>query len=161
MGLQVAHHQAFQRREWTAQRFGWAAMGLFVTAALLGLLGRGPLSWAAVTSDDGLVEVQYQRFTHLEADDMIIIALAPAAVTGDSVEVQLAEEWVRSVDISGITPEPQEQVATPYGVRLKVSAEPGAEVHIQIVFRASQIGPVDAGIRFDDQTVPFGQFVYP
>lgn len=160
MGLQVEDHAAFQRREWTVQRVGWAAMALLVIAALAGLLGPGPLSRTTATSEDGLVEVSYQRFGHLEADDMIRIVVAPAAVTGDSVEVQLAQDWVRSVDISGITPEPTDQVATPYGVRLAVAAEPGAEVAIQITFRASELGPIAAGVRFEDQRVSFRQFVY-
>jgi hypothetical protein len=161
MGLQIARHEVFQQREWKAQRAGWVAIVLFVLAALVGLLGRGPLSWATATSQDGLVEVDYQRFTHLEADDMISIVVAPAAVTGDTVEIELAEEWLRSVEVRGMTPEPQEQVATPYGVRLTVSAEPGSEVSIQIGFRATEIGSVDAGIRFQDQTLPFDQFTYP
>lgn len=161
MGLQVAQHHAFQRREWTAQRIGWVAMGLVVVAALLGLLGPGPLSWTTATSADSLVEVRYQRFGHLEADDTITVVLAPTAVTGDSVDVELAQDWVRSVDISGITPEPMEQVATDYGVRLTLATEPGAEVDLQIAFRASQIGPIDAGVRFEDRTLSFGQFIYP
>jgi hypothetical protein len=161
MGLQVEQHDAFQRREWTAQRVGWVAMALLLIAALVGLLGPGPLSATTVASEDGLVEVEYQRFAHLEADDLITISLAPATVTGDSVELQLAEDWVRSVDISGITPTPAEQVATDYGVRLSMSTEPGAELTIQITFRASRIGPIDAGVRFEDRTVRFDQLVYP
>ncbi|HWH28620.1 MAG TPA: hypothetical protein VNU26_06590 [Mycobacteriales bacterium] len=161
MGLQVAQHDVFQRREWTAQRIGWATMGLVVVAALAGLLGPGPLSGRTATSVDGLVEVRYQRFGHLEADDLMTVVLAPAAVTGESADVELAEDWLRSVDISGITPEPMEQVATDYGVRLTVATEPGAPVDLQITFRASQIGPIDAGVRFEGRALSFGQFIYP
>ncbi|WP_324277336.1 hypothetical protein [Blastococcus brunescens] len=39
MGLQVADHDAFQRREWKAERIGWVLMVLLVVAALVGLLG--------------------------------------------------------------------------------------------------------------------------
>lgn len=88
-------------------------------------------------------------------------AVSPAAVTRDTVEIELDGDWVQAVDIAGITPEPQEQVVTPYGLCLAVSAEPGAEVDIQITYRASEIGNVDAGVRFQDDTVPFRQFVYP
>jgi hypothetical protein len=161
MGLQVADHQAFQRREWTAQRIGWVGIAAFVAAAFLGVLGPGPLSSTTATSDDQLVEVEHQRFRHLEADDMLTVVLAPAAVTGDTVEVELAQDWVQSVDISGIAPEPQEQVATSYGVRLVVSSEAGSEVTIQIAFRATRIGIVDAGVRFQGQTTTFRQLTYP
>lgn len=161
MGLQVAEHEAFQQREWTAQRIGWACIAAFVAAALLGVLGPGPLSATTATSDDQLLEVEHQRFRHLEADDMITVVLAPAAVTGDAVEVELAQDWVRSVDISGITPEPQEQVATSYGLRLAVSSEPSSQVTIRIAFRATRIGIVDAGVRFQGRTTTFRQITYP
>lgn len=161
MALEVSEDAAFQRREWTAQRIGWAAMALVVVAALIGLLGPGPLSGATAATDDGGAEVQYQRFGHLEADDEITVVLSPAAVTDDSVDVELAADWLRSVDVTGISPEPQEQVATPYGVRLTVAAEPGSRVRLQIAFRAIRMGSIDAGFRFEDQTVPFHQFIYP
>lgn len=161
MGLQVHHHEAFQRREWRVQRFGWAFMLLFVLAALAGLLGPGPLSYATASSADGLLEVDYQRFTHLEADDEVVVTVSASAVTGGSVDVEIAEAWVRAVDIASIVPEPMEQVATPYGLRLTMSAEPAADVNIRITFRASDIGKVDAGVRFDGDTVSFGQFIYP
>jgi hypothetical protein len=161
MALEVSDSQAFQRREWRVQRLGWTAMALLVVAALIGLLGPGPLSSATAVTDDGLAQVEYQRFGHLEADDALTVVVAPAAVTDDSVDVELAADWVRSVDISSIVPEPQEQVATPYGLRLTVAAEPGSRVTVQIAFRAMRVGVVDAGFRFDGQTVPFQPFVYP
>lgn len=161
MGLQIADHQTFQQREWTAQRIGWAGIAAFVAAGFLGVLGPGPLSSTTATSDDRLVEVEHQRFRHMEADDMLTVVLAPAAVSAGTVEIELAQDWVESVDVSGIVPEPQEQVATRYGLRLVVSSEPDSEVTIRIAFRATRVGVVDAGVRFQEQTTTFRQITYP
>lgn len=161
LSLQVEEHDVFQRREWTALRIGWALMALFVVAALVGLLGRGPFSWSSATGREGRLQVEYQHFTHLEADDRVTAVVAAEAVTGDSVDFELAGSWVQSMDISGITPEPEEQVATPYGVRLTFATEPGTELSVGITFRAGEIGRVDGGVLFEGETVPFDQFVYP
>ena len=162
MALQIEQHDTFQRREWTAERVGWVLMALLVLAALAGLLGGpGPFSWTSATGNDGVLEVEYQRFGHLEADAVVTVTVAPDAVTSDAVDVDLAGSWVRSMDINGITPEPQEQVTTPFGLRLTFATEPGAELSVQIAYRAAAMGSVDGGVRFEDQTVTFDQFVYP
>lgn len=162
MGLQVEQHDDFQRREWTAERVGWVLMALLVLAASAGLLGGpGPFSWTTATGADGALEVEYQRFGHVEADDVVSITVAPEAVTNDSVEVELADRWVQAVDISAITPEPKEQLSTPYGLRLTFATEPGARLSVQVAYRAAAIGGVDGGVRLDDETVAFDQFVYP
>jgi hypothetical protein len=161
MGLQVSIQKTFQQREWKAQRAGWVLIALMLVAALVGLLGPGPLSWATAQGADGSVQVEYQRFTHREADDRVSVTLSSAAVTGDSVDVELDGDWVQAMDITGIHPQPQEQTPTPYGVRLSIPTEPGAEVSIQITFRPSDMGPIDGGVRFNGETVVFDQFVYP
>lgn len=161
MGLQIHQHEAFQRREWRAQRIGWVLVLLFVLAALAGLLGGGPWSWSTATTADGQVQVHYERFAHLEADDQLTVTVSSEAVTGDSVDVEIAEGWLRAVDVDGIVPEPMEQVTTPYGLRLTMSAEPGTDLRIRIYFRATDLGKVDAGVRFEGDTATFGQLIYP
>jgi hypothetical protein len=146
MGLQVADHDAFQRREWRAQRIGW-------------LHGIARRRGARRLAGSGAVELGGGDERRRAGGGRVPAVRAPGGGrhghhrTGarggdwDSVAVELTDDWVRSVDISGITPEPQEQAATAYGLRLTVAAEPGAEVSIQIAFRASQIDKIDAGIR--------------
>ena len=161
MGLQVGDHEAFKRREWRAERIGWLLTALLVVVAALGLLGPGPLSWTHATAANELVRVDYQRFGHLEADDKLTVTFAPAAVTDRSISLELAQEWVEAVDIDTITPQPDQQVATPYGLRLTVATEPGTEVTVQISYRAGDAGPIDAGVRHAGVTIPFHQLIYP
>jgi hypothetical protein len=161
MGLQIEQHDAFQRREWRAQRIGWAVMAAVVVAALAGLLGPGPLSWTTATGNDGDVALEYQRFTHLEADDVLTVHISGDAVTSDSIDVEIAHAWLEAVDVRGISPEPMEQVATKFGMRLTVATQPGAGVSLDIAFRARDVGPTDAGVRFQGDVVPFRQLVYP
>jgi hypothetical protein len=152
-------HDDFQRREWRAERVGWALMVLFVVAALAGVFGPGPLSWTTTSNRD--VALEYQRFTHLEADDVITVKIVGSAVTSDSIDVEIAHEWFSAVDVAGISPDPADQVATDYGIRMTVATEPSADVTIDIAFRAREVGPLHAGVRFEGQVVPFRQLVYP
>jgi hypothetical protein len=162
MGLQVEQHDAFQRQEWRAQRLGWLLMALLVLAALAGLLGGpGPFSWTTATGADGALRVEYQRLGHFEADEVVTLTVAPAAVTGDSVDLELAGAWVRGVDLRGVSPEPQEQVTTTYGLRLTFATEPGAELSVQVAYRPAEVGSLHGGVRLEGESVDFGQFVYP
>ncbi len=51
--LDVEEDMAFQRRNWRAERIGWAAMVAIVIAAVLGLFASGPLSWATAQTPTG------------------------------------------------------------------------------------------------------------
>ena len=51
--LQIEQDMGFQRTEWVVQRAGWVGMALLILAALVGLLGRGPLSAAVARAGDG------------------------------------------------------------------------------------------------------------
>lgn len=119
MDLQVPQDEEFQRREWRWERAGWAAMAALLVAGLAGLLGSGPASWARAEGSAGLVEVEYQRVTHHEADDSLTLTLAPRAAQTGTVTVEFTGSWVAGVDVQGITPQPSEQLAVPGGVALR------------------------------------------
>jgi hypothetical protein len=161
MELQVRQDDRFRRRERVVQRVAWVLIVLFIAAGLLGVFGPGPLSWSTAASEDGAVTVEYQRFGHLEADDLVTITVAGAAVASDSVEVELAAEWVAAVDLQSIVPQPDMETSTADGLLLEVAAQPGSPVTIQITYRASTVGPIDGAARLDEATASFDQLIYP
>lgn len=161
MGLQIERDQSFQRRDWQVTRLGLVLIASVVVAALLGLLGPGPLSWATATGGAGVVAVDYQRFTHVEADDSITIRLGQGAVQSGAVEILLGSEWVESVTITGITPQPSDATLTPEGLRLTLPLEGGTDVPVQVYFRPGDIGSADGLVAAGGERATFNQFVYP
>lgn len=53
---------AFQRKAWKVERVGWACLLVLVVFALLGLFSNGPLSDRRLTTPDGTLQVDDQRF---------------------------------------------------------------------------------------------------
>jgi hypothetical protein len=159
--LEIRQDERFQQREWRLERIGWTLITLFLLAGLLGLLGPGPLSWATARSDGGLVEVEYQRFTHWVADDTVEIRVAPDAVEAGAFEVTLTGDWVEAADLQGITPQPSEQRSTPQGVVLQVPVEDPADAHVQLSFRAQSVGRLHATVTAGGESARFTQLVWP
>ena len=108
-----------------------------------------------------MVAVDYQRFTHVEADDSIAIRLGEEAVQSGTAELLLGGDWIQAVTVMGITPQPSEATLTPEGLRLSVPVQGGTDVPVQIEFRASDIGLTDGLVAADGERATFNHFVFP
>lgn len=96
-------HLPFQRREWRAQQIGWLALALFITAALAGLFGSGPLSAGRASDPRGLA-VEYQRFVRAGASQRLVFRLPPPG--SEPVELRLSRGYFDDVRIEQVLPEP-------------------------------------------------------
>lgn len=167
MGLEVRQHERFQQREWRFERVGWALVGLFVVAGLLGFLGKGPFSWATARSESGWVAVEYQRINHHEADDAITLQFAPEAVQNDTITVEFTGSWISGVDRQGISPQPSDELLTPGGVALEFpvdragTPETGRALNVTITFRAQEYGALSGEVSVAAERASFSQFVLP
>jgi hypothetical protein len=158
--LEIERHERFQVLEWRWQRLGWAVLGAFVLAGLVGLLGPGPLS--STTRTSGPVTVRFDRVTHHEADDTVTLVLGPEAIRNGTITAELSGSWLAGVDVQGITPEPSAQRAIPGGgTVLEFEVEKPGEVEASMSFRPQQHGTISADLTVGQDTVSFSQFVMP
>lgn len=161
MDLEIRQDEAFQRREWRFERIGWGVLTLFVLAGLLGLLGKGPLSWATASAGD-VVAVEHSSITRVEADDSVVLTFGPEAVAGDTVTVQLVGSWATDVDLRSISPQPSEESLVPGGRVLEFAVDTiGEDLAVLIMFRAQGIGVYAADVTVADRTASFRQLVLP
>ena len=91
------------RATWKVERLGWIGLGAALAAALLGLLGPGPLSEAS--TGPGAILVRYQRFAHFEAEAELDVEVRPTA-PGAEMGIWLSSEYLRDMEIRGVTPPP-------------------------------------------------------
>lgn len=150
-----------ERRQWRAERIGWAIMLLLALAALLGLLGHGPLSRTNATSSDGRLRVEYYRFEREAAPSDLKVTFA-AADQGD-VGIWIDRAFADSLDIEAITPEPDRVEPRPDRVIFYFHfAQPG-ESSVRIRFEARSPGFSQATLGIDGHAaqVQFGQIIYP
>jgi hypothetical protein len=159
--LELDRDLSFQRREWTIQRIGWLVMMAIVAAALIGLLGSGPLSSA--TAEAGLLRLAYSRFERRHAPSELEVAVSNDAESQDQIEVWISTDYLRGTEITSIVPEPEEV----------------SEADDQMVYRFSiddqaQTSTILFALEYDDPghttgrmgmiggpELTFWQFVYP
>lgn len=135
-GLEVNEDRAWQEKFWTAQRFGWIVMALFILAVIAGLTGMGgPLASARAELGGGTIK--YPRITRWQADDQLEVRLEQSSAA--NVELTLSPQFVHTFAISSIQPEPTQVQATAAGHRFMFETEPGGgERVIAFNLRASK-----------------------
>lgn len=72
--LDIEEDLPFQQRTWKVERVGWILMALIALASVLGLIDKGPLSQNR-KGDPSTLEVQYNRFIHLETPAQLRVRL--------------------------------------------------------------------------------------
>lgn len=76
----ISEDGALDRATWVVQRVAWAVAAVLLAAALAGLLGRGPLGGRAVTSADGSISVEYDRYFRADTvSDVRVTRLDPVS----------------------------------------------------------------------------------
>lgn len=161
--LEINQDLDLQRREWQWQRVGWAAMIVLLAAALLGLLGPGLLSYRNASALDGSLRMEYQGFLHYHHPQTLRIHIAAGMAEGARLRLWLDREYLESIEIQKVTPEPESVEAgrdrRTYVFRVADSAKPTT---ITFFFEADTWGSLAGQIALDNrEALFFHQFVYP
>lgn len=161
--LEVEQDLRYQRWEWRLQRVGWVVIVLFIVAALLGLLGEGPLGQASQTAPDGSAALEYQRLLHFHNPNELRLAIDAKANEGKELRLWVSAEYLRDVDINSILPEPIRMEAGADGHTFVFAvASPGQPTNITIHFEADRAGLIHGEIKVEGRdAIAFGHFVYP
>jgi hypothetical protein len=159
---QVAEDLRLQRLEWSAQRAGWAVLGVFVGLSLLGLFGQGPLSRTSAGEGGSLV-LHYERFWRQMSPMSITVRLAPEATREGEARLLLNQAYLEKVVVEHVMPEPKSVEAAPAGTVFAFKiAQPGREAAITFVVEPRKFGCLEGAIELEKQTsVVFRQIIYP
>lgn len=104
--LSIEHDSRFQRREWLVQRVGWVVMTAAIGAALVGLLGEGPLSDRVAGEKGGPLWVEYQRFGRWQAPEEMRVHLGRHQATDGQVRLWLSRDLIEKLEVEQVTPPP-------------------------------------------------------
>lgn len=161
--IQIEEDLTFQSHQMRFERIGWAVLALLLVAALLGLLGRGPLS-AATAGDAGEpIRVEYERIERKLSPTTITVVLTPEAASNGMVRVWIDRDWLDEVTFETISPEPESVEIDPQRL-IYVFAVNAGQGQVEVVFhlehggwgwRTGEIG-LDGGPSHE-----FAQFVFP
>ncbi len=159
--LEVSEDMAFQRREWTAERVGWALLGLLVVAAVLGLFAGGPLS-NATAGGGGDLRVEYDRFLRLKAPTSLRVRLPAGVASEGKVRLAVSREYSEAMQVNQVTPQPDsvETGATEVVYVFSV-ATPDEPTAVEFELHSDELWVVPAAVSTGGGRAEFSHFVYP
>lgn len=161
--LDVAQDLEFQERQWKVERVSWAIMLLIVLLALIGLFGTGPLSSASVADPDGDLSAGYERFVRQDGRSTLTFHVAGNQATGNEIEFWISQDYLDSVDVQSISPQPTE-VRAAENRMIFVFAIDDPSTTLQASFRVEpqEMGRLSGEVGVaDGPTVTFSQVSYP
>jgi hypothetical protein len=153
---------SFHRKQFLAERAGWAAMALYLAWAVLGGFGDGWVSKRRASNAAGSCTVDYQRFGRRDAPFELRLWME-LDEPRDRIALHLNREFLDRVKIERVTPAYQSIEADSSGVALlfMVEPEPGAYT-FTIEYKPQHVGALHAVLQAEREAeVALDQFVYP
>lgn len=153
----------FQRKQWRAERIGWAVMTLLIVAALAGAFGGGgPLSSATSATPDGRVRVKHERFARVLNPMSVEISVAQPA-GARPLQIRISESYIGAMSVRSITPEPNSTALTDQMVVLVFDRSSAAgDVKVRLDLEPQTIGSVEGSVVVDGGApLRFSHFIFP
>lgn len=107
--LELDQDLTFEQRQWVVQRGVWIVLVALLVSTVLGVFGSGPLSSAAVTSADGMLRVEYERFVRREVIHELSLTVTVEEPGNGQVEVWVDVNSLDAMVVDTISPEPSEE----------------------------------------------------
>lgn len=82
-------------------------MTVVVLAGLLGLLGSGPLGRRSVTTPDGALRVEYERFVRRGTRTTLLVRMEPTRPRAPVLTLRLAQPYLDEMLIESVFPPPR------------------------------------------------------
>ena len=160
--LELEDDTTFYRRELLMRRIGTVALSLLLLAALVGLFGSGPLSNAVARSQNGAVEVRYERFTRAQAGTTLRLTLRSAAVVDGVVQISVNNAFADKVKIEEVLPDPTRVAVSQEKYVFDVaSIQPDGTLEVVVRYQPESLGTLSIVLGVGAEQVRFWQLVYP
>jgi hypothetical protein len=152
-----------QSREWTVERLGWLVFAATLLAALLGILGPGPLSNSRQQTQDGRLVVEYYSVERYEAPAELRIRFQPVHTEDGLIRLAVSREFTDATTPEAITPAPDSvEMRDDRIVYAFRAADLGKEGSIIYRYKNNSFGRLryDIGLA-GEASVSIAQFICP
>ena len=106
----------FQRRWWSFERAVWIFFTVLVLLDVAGVFGRGPAAQANAKSQDGTMDVHYERIERFSTPSILNIQFGSNAIHNGHVQVWVNEGLVKALGTQRIVPQPVSSVIGEDGI---------------------------------------------
>jgi hypothetical protein len=163
LDLDQPENQRVVRREWWAERVGWLVIAAIWIAALLGLLGPGPLTSRERESSDGRLKVEYYAVPRYSAPAELRIAFEPLGSAEEFIELAISQSILDEIKLESITPAPVEsRLGQQRVIHRFRTIDLGDRGHVVYRFEHESFGPLSGSITLlPESEIQLSQFVCP
>jgi hypothetical protein len=112
----LGYNRDFEALWWRIEITIWVVLSVFVLVALTGLLGHGPLARQRRGSEDGLLDVDFQRVARYKTPDVMTVRLDPALYREGKIHLWLNRAIVEQMGLQRIIPQPIESFPGDEGI---------------------------------------------
>lgn len=156
----IQEDMRLQRRVWRFERVGWYTLVVLVVLTLTGLFGNGPLSHRHVSSLDGRVTCEFERFTRSGSTTSMLIRVQ--GEPNSQVALLLDGPLFRELNIETLQPQPLLSLTHNLAFLLHLGTDEEGMAELHITLRNDGVGSYAGQASLAaGSAVHFSTFVYP
>ena len=144
--IAVGSDLEFQRKWWRFTRVIWIVFTGVVIADLLGCFGRGPLANAHLRTNDGTMDVKYERIERFSTPSILRIQFGPNAIRDGKIQLWVGESMVKPLGNQRVVPQPLTSGVGQGGI-LYTFAATGLPASVEFALEPAAPGIYEASIR--------------
>ena len=114
--LAVGSDLEFQRRWWRWENRIWILFAAIVLADLLGCFGRGPLAKAHARTNDGTMDISYERIERFSTPSILTVKFGPNARRDGAVRLWASDSLVQDLGNRRVVPQPDTSTLDGHGI---------------------------------------------
>jgi hypothetical protein len=160
--FEVGFNQTFEASWYRLELVGRVIMVVFVSCALLGLLGRGPFSHASKTSASGRMSVDYEPIARHGTSTMITVHMKVLTDAARSFRLLLDQHMIEPMGYQHATPVPDHTSVSDAGIWLTFEEPPGQHnALVRFDVAPNAVGWIPMQITDGTDTVSWTMLVLP
>jgi hypothetical protein len=160
--LVIEHDLHFQQRTWVVQRVGWGVIACVLVAALLRLLGSGPLAHRTLDSPQRGLRLEYERFLRHHTPSRLHLSVHLKGQPRQEVRVWCDRTFIEHFEVTQIVPPPVKVEAAAESLTYVFPLTDQVEqLPITFSLEPESFGLLSGRIGVSDDSLYLRQLVYP
>jgi hypothetical protein len=140
----------FQRKWWRFEFGLWIFFTVLIIMDLLGCFGRGYLAKARVQTDDGSMNVRYERVERFGTPSLLTINFGQSAIHDGKLQLWVSESLVKELGAQRVVPQPAASVIGEGGILYTFPATT-YPASAEFALQPTKAGIADLTLRIPDQ----------
>ena len=123
----------FQRKWWRFTGIVWTIFTAIVIADLLGCFGRGYFANAHMRTNDGTIDMKYERIERFSTPSALRVQFGQSAIRDGKIQLWISDRFIKSLSNQRVIPQPLSSVVGQGGVLYTfLAANPPAVIEFSL-----------------------------